>query len=275
MKIYRETIVAGRTILQAYRASTRIKTKKGEKRKAKSNPTPEAVKKINLRNAIRNLTAILNNNFENMDYHLTLTYAGDEPSKEKAADDRRKFLRNIKSYCDRRGIEWKWVAVTEYENHRIHHHIVCSGIDPEVIASRWKHGWVNFKQLDDSGNYYRLAEYLIKETEKTFRLPESVHRKRYSQSGSIVIPQIKREEVSERMLHKELKPYDGYYIDEDTVNRYEHAVLGVDCLELIQVSLEPTPRLSRWNKGKCVKKQKRYKEHWPVQLDFGIGGDEQ
>jgi len=267
MKIIRETIVAGRTIIQAYRASTRVKTKKGEKRKKKTNPTPEAVKKINLRNAVRNLTAILNNNFEFGDYHLTLTYSS-EPSRQQAKEDRKKFLRNMKNYCDRRGAQWKWVAVTEYENHRIHHHIVCSGIDPEVIASRWKHGWVNFKQLDESGNYYKLAEYLIKETEKTFRLPDSVHKKRYSQSGSIVIPQIRREEVSERLLQKELKPYDGYYIDEETINRYEHAILGVDCLELIQVSLEPAPRLTRWKKGKPVRKEKRYRENWSVQLGF-------
>lgn len=267
MKIIRETIVAGRTIMQTYKASTRIKSRKGETRKARTNPTPDAVKKVNLRNAVRNLTAILNNNFELGDYHLTLTYSS-EPSRERAREDRRKFLRNIKSYCDRRGIEWKWVAVTEYENHRIHHHIVCSGLDPEVISSRWKHGWVNFKQLDESGNYYRLAEYLIKETEKTFRLPDSVNKKRYSASGSIVIPQTRREEVSERVLDKELKPYKGYYIDEDTVNRYEHAVLGVDCLELIQVSLDSTPRLSRWKKGKPVKREKRYREGWPVQLTF-------
>lgn len=267
MKIFRETIIAGRTIMQAYRASTRVKTKKGEKRKAKSNPTPEAVKKINLRNAVRNLTAILNHNFELGDYHLTLTYS-EEPTRQQAKDDRKKFLRNIKGYCSRRGIEWKWIAVTEYENHRIHHHIVCSGIDPEIIATRWKHGWVNFKQLDESGNYYRLAEYLIKETEKTFRLPESVNRKRYSSSGSIVIPQARREEVSERILEKELKPYKGYYIDEDTVNRYEHAVLGVDCLELIQVSLDPQPRLQRWSKGKKVKRERRYREQWSVQLSF-------
>lgn len=266
MKIYRETIVAGRTIIQSLRASTRIKTKKGEKRAAKSNPTPEAVRKVNLRNAVKMLTSILNNNFGLGDYHLTLTYAGEEPTKEEAKRTLQNFQKAMKRYCKKNEIEWKWVAVTEYENHRIHHHMVCSGVDPEVIESKWNKGYVNFKMLEADGNYYKLAEYLIKETEKTFRLPDSVNRKRYSTSGNIVRPEIKKELVSEKMLEKDPEPLKGYYIDQDTVNRYEHAVLGVECMEFIQVSLEEVPRLKRWNKGKRTKAEQHYKESWSSQL---------
>lgn len=270
MKIYRETIVAGRTIMQAYRATTRIKQTKGETRRKRTNPTPEAVKKINLRNAVRNLTAIINNNFSGNDYHLTLTYSGKEPEKATAKKALTNFLRNMRNYCRRRDINWKWVAVTEYENHRIHHHIVCSGVDPDVINEKWKYGWVNFKMLDESGNYYRLAEYLIKETEKTFREPDAVHRNRYTSSRSIVIPDIKKELVSERMLEKDPKPLKGYYIDKDTVNRYEHAVLGVECLEFIQISTDPQPRLKRWNRGKKSRREPRYKQLLEKQLSIDM-----
>lgn len=274
MKIIRETIVAGETILTRLKASTRMKTEKGVKRAAKTNPTPEKVQRVNFRNAVWQLTSILNNNFRGGDYHLTLTYAGEEPSKERARTDRRNFLRNLKNYCEKRGVEWKWVAVTEFENHRIHHHIVCSGIDAKVIESKWKHGHVNFKVLDKNGEYSNLAEYLVKETEKTFRLPDAAFKKRYSSSGTIVIPDTKREEVSDRILSNELKPVKGYFIDEDSVRRYEHAILGVDCVEYIQISLDDVPRLRRWNKGKTIKPEKRYKESWPVQLEFSYGEKE-
>lgn len=266
MKIYRETIVAGRTIIQSLRASTRIKTKKGEKRAAKSNPTPEAVRKVNLRNAVKNLTAILNNNFDESDYHITLTYSGVEPDKVEAKRCLTNFLRNMKNYCRKNGIEWRWVAVTEYENHRIHHHVVCSGIDPEVIKAKWVRGYVNFKILEANGNYYKLAQYLIKETEKTFRLPDSVNKKRYSTSGNIVRPEIKKELVSERMLDKDPEPLKGYYIDRDTVNKYEHAILGVECMEYIQVSLDEKPRIRKWKRGKKTKPEKRYRENWSYQI---------
>lgn len=266
MKIYRETIVAGRTIIQSLRASTRIKTKKGEKRAPKSNPTPEAVRKVNLRNAVKNLTAILNNNFESGDYHLTLTYAGTEPTKEEAKRNLQNFQKAMKRFCKKNNLEWKWVAVTEYENHRIHHHVVCSGVDPEVIEEKWNKGYVNFKMLEADGNYYKLAEYLIKETEKTFRLPDSVNKKRYSTSGNIVRPEIKKELVSEKMLDREPEPLKGYYIDKDTVNRYEHAILGVECMEYIQVSLDEEPRVKKWKRGKKTKAEKHYREQWDTQI---------
>lgn len=258
--------MAGRTIIQSLRASTRIKTKKGEKRAAKSNPTPEAVRKVNLRNAVKNLTAILNHNFDESDYHLTLTYSGAEPDKAEAKRCLTNFFRNMKNYCRKNEIEWKWVAVTEYENHRIHHHVVCSGIDPEVIENKWVHGYVNFKILEANGNYYKLAQYLIKETEKTFRLPDSVNKKRYSTSGNIVRPEIKKELVSERMLDRDPEPLKGYYIDRDTINKYEHAILGVECMEYIQVSLDEKPRIRRWNRGKKAKPEKRYRENWSHQI---------
>lgn len=266
MKIYRETIVAGRTIIQSLRASTRIKTKKGEKRAPKSNPTPEAVRKVNLRNAVKHLTAILNHNFRVNDYHLTLTYSGIEPTKEEAKKNLQNFMKAVKRYCKKNGTEWKWVAVTEYENHRIHHHVVCSGIEPEVIKNKWSKGFVNFKMLEADGNYYRLAEYLIKETEKTFRLPDSVNKKRYSASGNVIRPEIKKELVSERLLQADPEPLKGYYIDQDTINRYEHVILGVECMEYIQVSLDEEPRLTKWRRGKKTKFEKHYKEIWPEQM---------
>ncbi len=56
----RDTLVAGKTIMTRCFASTRLKTEKGQKRKRKGNPTPEAVRKINLKNAIWILCALLN-----------------------------------------------------------------------------------------------------------------------------------------------------------------------------------------------------------------------
>lgn len=268
MKIIRETIVAGKTILQRYYGSSRIKTEKGAKRAAKTNPTTEAVRKVNLRNAVRNLTAILNHNFTGADYSLTLTYDGMPPTKAEAKKNLQNFLRVMKYYSDKTGQEWKWVAVTEYENHRIHHHVVCSGLDPKVIAKKWKHGFVKFSSLDESGNYSKLAEYLIKETEKTFRLDDSVNKNRYSSSRNIIIPEAKREAVSERMLDQEPEAYKGYYIFENRVDRYEHAILGIECMEFIQVSLDQEPRLKRWNKGKKAKREKQYRV--PVEQQLTI-----
>ena len=271
MKYIRETIVAGRTVMTRLKASARIKTS-NQKRQKKTNPTSEKVRKVNLMNAVWKLTSILNRNFCGKDYHLTLTYSGEESTKEQAKKNLSNYQRAMKRICDKNGIEWKWVAVTEYENHRIHHHIVCSGVDLQILKEKWKYGYVNCKMLDASGEYSQLAEYLIKETEKTFRLPDSVNRKRYSSSSNIIIPEIRREDVSGRVMDKELKPLDGYYIDQDSVRRYEHAILQVECMEYIQISLEDDPRVKRWRRGKKTKYEKHYKEEWAKQLNM-FGGE--
>ena len=83
MKIIRETIVAGRTILRSLHPGVGRRTP-GLKRKARENQTPEKVAAVNFRNAVKRLTAILNHNFKDGDYHITLTYAAAvEPQEAK------------------------------------------------------------------------------------------------------------------------------------------------------------------------------------------------
>lgn len=265
MKIYRETIVAGKTIIRSLRASTRIKIEKG--RKPNRKPTPEAVMKVNFRNAVRKLTMLLNHNFDENSYHLTLTYKR-EPTNEEARKTLKNFIRNTTNRCRKQGSEFKWVAVTEYEHKRIHHHIVCSGADEKTIQRYWNKGFVNFKGLDASGNYQKLAEYLLKETEKTFRRPDSTFKRRYSTSRNIIMPEIKREEVSPRELNQDPRPVKGYYIDKDTYRRYEHAVLGVDCVEYIMVSLTKEPRIKRWRPGEVSAFERHYKVEQEEQMEW-------
>lgn len=255
---YRDTIIAGKTIMRSLKAIARIDSVKGQKRKPKTNPTSEAVMKVNFRNAVKILTAKLNHNFKHGDYHIVLTYK-DIPGMEEARKNLENFIRNIRNYAKRNGIEIKWVAVTEYKHKRIHHHVVMSGVNQEVISRYWKCGYVKAVILDDTGNYYRLAEYLLKETEKTFREDNSIQKKRYSCSRNVIMPEVKREKVSGREIRQELKPLAGYTIDEDTVRRYEHAILGVDCLEYIMVSNADEPRLKRWKKGKRARASENYK----------------
>lgn len=236
MKVKREIYRAGKTEVVSIRATSRIKTEKGTKRKEKVNPTTEQVAKNNLRYAIKELTIKINHNFVPGDYHLTLTYQ-DYPEQKEAKRRLKNFLANVRRACQRQGIVFKRIAVTEFENKKIHHHIVCTAIDLEIIKKYWKYGFERITPLDDTGNYYKLAEYLVKETEKTFRKEGCVFKKRYSPSRNLVMPEPKIEIVSERILRQDLKESKGFYIDQDTVRRYEHAILGVECVEYIQVSL--------------------------------------
>lgn len=253
MKIIRETCVAGKTILRAIRIVNKNSAALGANRRPKSKPSREAVMKVNQKNSERVLTMQLNENFRKGDLHITLTYAR-IPTPAEAKKEKEKFFRRLKYACQKLGIEFKRIDVTEYENTRIHHHVVISYIDPQIIRKAWgDNGHVLFSVLDDTGNYAKLAAYLIKETSKTFRKSDNPNKRRYYHSSNIITPEIKREEVSGRELHQDPKPIKGYYIDEDSVHRYEHAITKVECIEYIMVSLEEEPRLKRWNKGKKIK----------------------
>lgn len=256
---YRDTIVAGKTIIRSLKAISRVNSGE-QKRKPKTNPTSEAVRKINFRNAVKILTAKLNHNFKQGDYHLTLTYA-DMVTTQEAKHSLEKFLRNLHDYCKRNNIEFKWVAVTEYKHKRIHHHIVMTGIDLDQISKRWKHGYIKPVLLDETGNYYKLAEYLLKETEKTFRTEESSQKRRYSSSRNVVMPEVKREKIAGREVYQDIKAPKGYYVDRDTVRKYEHAILRVECMEYIMVCESEDQKLKRWKKGRAVSIREAYKDY--------------
>lgn len=253
----RYTTQAGRTRMVRIQASARVNTEKGRKRQPKMTPTPEAVQKVNLRNAIWTLCVLLNSNFQGGDLHLTLTYAK-EPTKEEAKRKLQGFIRKLREYHKKRGTQLKWIAATEYENKRIHHHVVISKTDIDVIEQIWKEGWVTPKIMDNSGNYIKLAEYLIKETDKTFREKDSPYKQRYSRSRNLIMPEADFEEVSERVIKNGPKEDNGYYIDRDTIHTYEHAILGVECMQYIQVSLEEIPKRRR-RRGKRARQEKEYR----------------
>ena len=262
---YRDTIVAGKTIIRTLKAVARVNTET-QKRRPKTNPTSEAVRKINFRNAVKVLTAKLNHNFKPGDYHLVLTYARPLAPAE-AKKQLEKFIRNVRGYCKRNGIEFKWVAVTEYEHSRIHHHLVMTKIDLDIIDKHWKHGYEYPVLLDDSGNYYRLAEYLLKETEKTFRNDNSPQKRRYSCSRNVVMPEVKRERIAGREVYQDIRVPKGYSVDEDTVRKYEHAILRVECMEYIMVCDDESCRLKRWKRGRAVTIRESYKD-FEKQMSF-------
>lgn len=262
---YRDTIVAGKTIIRSLKATSRVNSGE-QKRKPKANPTSEAVRKINFRNAVKILTAKLNHNFKHGDYHLVLTYA-DIVTMQEAKHSLEKFLRNLHDYCKRNNIEFKWVAVTEYKHTRIHHHVIMTGIDLDQISKRWKYGYIKPVLLDESGNYYRLAEYLLKETEKTFRAEESPQKRRYSSSRNVVMPEVKREKIAGREVYQDIKAPKGYDVDRDTVRRYEHAILRVECMEYIMINTNEKLKLKRWKKGKAVSIRESHKD-FEKQLTF-------
>ena len=116
------------------------------------------------------------------------------------------------------GVELKYIIVTEYENKAIHHHLIINGIPDTIklVSKYWQYGHANFTPLYEEASIGELAEYLIKETDKTFRTGK-FQKQRYCCSRNLKEPKIKTEVVLASTFRKEPKPIKGYFIDKNTV----------------------------------------------------------
>ena len=204
-------------------------------------PTTEAQQRINDRIAADKLTNILNENFKGGDFHAVLTYRPTErPTDEETARQTLKgFMRQLRREYRRNGKNLFYVHVTEGKHKAIHHHVVLTGINPDIITRLWRHGRVRFSLLDNSGQYRKLAEYLIKETCKSARdKRDGKIRRRWSASRNIRRPKEKKEIVKADKWKDEPKPPKGWYIDRETFYSGMHELTGFAFQQYTLVRLE-------------------------------------
>lgn len=252
MKVIREICIAGRVIDVTVKVPAGRKGRRNERR----NITKETIQKNNDRNARKHLARLINANFDENSFHDTLTYRN-PPDQEAAQKILKNFLRRVKAEMKKKKQEFKWIVVTEYDKKRIHHHIVTNA-DEELVRKHWKMGHVFTSRFYDGPDYSKLAEYLIKETEKTFREEGSVNKERYSRSRNLIIPEVRQEEVSERTLFADPVPWKGYQIEEDSVRRFEHPITGLEHLEYRMIAVTEKPRLNKYYKGQRKKREESY-----------------
>lgn len=210
--------------------------------------TREEINKANMIQAARKLARKINANFKPGDLHVTLTYRKDaRPDRQAAQKNLTKFLSGMRREYRRNGFELKYICVTEYKNKAIHHHMIINMVNNgkettmSYIRRFWKgHGSPKFVQLYDNGEYQKLAEYLIKETEMTFREADSPVKQRYSCSRNLITPKPSyRNRKTKHGWKQEPKPRKGYYIDRDSLyNGYDR--MGYPYQRYVMVKLEPT-----------------------------------
>ena len=164
-------------------------------------------------------------NFTAGDWHLVLTYAKD---KRPDAAGCRKILRKFFDKCRKAykaaGLELRYVMVTEWENKAIHHHIVIGDIPAihHVLQDIWTEGGIHLTPLYQNHEFDALAEYLTKETKKTFHRPDSPMKQRWTCSRNLRRPEVHTEQVKagswreEPAVPKSLEG-QGYVIDKTSV----------------------------------------------------------
>lgn len=230
---------------------------RGGERSDNRKATPEDVARVNERNAIKKLRRKINTNFSADDFHVTLTYRREnrlEPEEARKAV--RRFLAGLKRDYRKLDKPLKYIVVTEYKNKAIHHHMIINNVEgcQKMIRKRWEHGRPYFVPLDEEGDYGQLAEYLIKETGKTFREESRLGKQRYSCSRNLEEPKVEVKVMKAKEWREDPKPPKGYYIDKSTFYDGFHEVTGRRCQYYTCVKMkEPERRKAK----KAVEKE------WP------------
>ena len=186
----------------------------------------EEIKQANKNQAARRLARKINANFRPGDLHVILTYRREERQEPKEAQKMiSKFLKDLRKCYQKAGKLLKYILVTEYKKKAVHHHLIINNINDgnrttqDYIRDGWKgRGSPKYVQLYDDGEYEQLAEYLIKETEETFREKNAPFRQRYSCSRNLIDPKAKQRTVKVKNgWELEPKPRSGYYIKKDSL----------------------------------------------------------
>ena len=238
--------------------SCRQGAQKGEKKKSR-----EEIRKANMVQAARKLTRKLNANFRPGDWHVILTYK-DVPDVQTAKKYLDKFLQRLRTAYRKMAGELKYIAVTEFKAKRIHHHLVINRINDgkktaaDLVREIWRklgQGNPKFVPLYDSGEYQGLAEYLIKETERTFRDMENPWKQRFSCSRNLVEPKktVETKKIK-NAWEMDPKPRKGYYIQPDSLyNGFD--LMGYQYQRYVLVKINPTE--SDWEQPKARRRRKR------------------
>lgn len=225
MPYVRRTTIAGRTKeIELY--YTAAYNKRGAKRAKKAKPTRDQQREVNRKAAERKLRLLLNANFGPNDYYITLDYIRKKGVPDRTRDEMKRdigvFLRECRKQYRKAGKEFKYVHVMEIgKKGARHHHLVINRIDTAVICKAWKkaypqRSWVNFKPLDDTGQYGDLAAYLIKYSDAHLKDPKGqrLQGKRWAASKNLLHPEPVYEIITNRAwFRSEVKVPAGWYED--------------------------------------------------------------
>lgn len=271
----RFTTVAGRTIINRYTDSSRIRTEK--RRRPKKNKTPEAVAKINKINQERELTAKLNASFGPGDWWITLSNEY-ETTIADSMERMSKLKRGLQRYCKKNGIPFKIVETMGIgqRSGKVHHHLVMNKEIPLPVLYRYWQEEKVFAQPLKGYNYQRVARYILKNAEES-KNRRGKYMKAFRCSRQVVKPEPRVESVKRQPTYdiEDIRPRQGYQIDRDSIRMYEHPITGAVCLEYIEVSLQPEPRIRRYYRGKPARFEPMYQACWDEQMTIEQiqGGD--
>lgn len=232
MPYIRETCVAGNTIEVSKYYSFRAHSR-GEKRKKKERESSEAMKRINQRNAERDLRRLMNTNFKDGDFLVRLDFFKAEAPEgsEEMQNLISKALRKLRKEAKRQGKELKYIYVKEVGPRGSRHiHMMLTKCDIDTLRKCWPYGGIHVDPLYTGGQYGKIAAYFVKYAAKTEETEGKLIGKRWYGSRNLEKPRIQKKYISANRFREEPEEKKGYFLDKDSVRRGISELTGYEYL---------------------------------------------
>lgn len=164
MPYWIRTVYAGKCKEVKKYYSRRHKPK--EKRIKREEPARETQENVNIRKQTEQLRWKLNCNFQEGDMFVTFSYKKEErpDTYEDLVKQKNKLIADLRKEYKKQGRELKYIYVLETGSKGARHiHMVLESIEPKAIKRCWDRGRIDIRLLDGTGQYGKLAAYLVKE----------------------------------------------------------------------------------------------------------------
>lgn len=204
----------------------------GMLRKERHKKTPEEMAAQNLWRRKQYLRRLIELNFGEGDWHVTLTCRPeDRPTREEAPKRIRAFRNKLRDAYKKKGWVLKYIITCEIgERGATHWHMIVNDMHDgedstaKLLRCLWVWGRPYFSPLDSTGDYSKLAEYIIKESAKRIQREETLEKLSYIPSRNLIKPVIKREKRDARSWRKQPRVPPGWQLVPGTlvngINKY-------------------------------------------------------
>lgn len=240
----------------------------GKAREKRKNPTSDAVVRRNKKSLTMRLWGLIVSNYDEHDYHITLTYDDKRrPESEEAAKRTfEKYKRKLKRKAEKEGIELRMIWVTEKgTQNKYHHHIIINKEVPtDLIFDLWREdtGGVIVKAQElnknagNSPDFYDLASYIVKEKTAEYDRTEDFNKKAYSRTRNLFNAETEVKNTKKQLV----EPPRGYDVVPGSVEWYIDPFTGLESLEYRVMAKDQHPRRT-WRKGKKIPITRAYDLH--------------
>lgn len=146
-------------------------------RTSKKKKSTKAQEKLNRKNSIKNVIRLVNTNFKENDLYVTLTYSKNTlVDKERAKKDIDNYIRKLKRVFKKNKPEkeFKYIHVIDFvddpnksKRTRIHHHLIISEMDRDLVEEKWTLGFANARRLKPNElKFEEVATYIAMQSKK-------------------------------------------------------------------------------------------------------------